>query len=302
MIWHIVKKDMKLSWHLVAAVAALQWVTIIVVTMLFNGNAAIRNLSIPLIIGGLIARGFLIIAVVHHDAIPGVRQDWLIRPIRRRDLLMAKLLFVLLAVQLPVFIGDLTASLATGFPVSASLFASTQRLFLQMLLLNLPFLALASVTRNLLEVVSGAVLIGMSAAVIVAPAPAALQPTVRSGISWVPLEAAGAVLIAGAMLVLALQYFQRRSFLSRLFVGVITVLATLTQFIPWRPAFALQAALTHSPGSSSAIALNFDPAAGKLQQPAGAVTLDDLPLLKGGQEISRIYLPLQLTGQPADSK
>jgi hypothetical protein len=171
-----------------------------------------------------------------------------------------------------------------------------------MLVLNLPFLALASVTRNLLEAVSGAVLVGLGAAVMVGLAPATLQPTVRSGISWVPLEATGGVVIAGSILVLVLQYFQRRSFASRFSIGVITILAALIQFMPWRPAFGVQVALSHSPGSSSAIALDFDPAAGKLKQPTGAVSLDDVSFLKGGEEISRIYLPLRLTGQPVNSK
>jgi hypothetical protein len=171
-----------------------------------------------------------------------------------------------------------------------------------MLLLNLPFLALASVTRNFLEVVSAAVLVGLTAALLLGPAPVALQPTVRTGISWISLGATSVVLISGAVLVLALQYFRRRSSLSRLAIGCITVLAALTQFMPWRPAFALQAALSHTPGSARTIAFEFDPAAGRRPQPAGAFATDDASLLKGGEEITRVYLPLKLTGLPADSK
>jgi hypothetical protein len=40
----------------------------------------------------------LIAALVHQDGLVGVRQDWLERPIRRRDLFAAKVLFVVLAV------------------------------------------------------------------------------------------------------------------------------------------------------------------------------------------------------------
>jgi hypothetical protein len=50
---------------------------------------------------------FCIAAVVQLDAIPGVRQDWLVRPLERRNLLLAKLLFVVLAVLLPILATDL---------------------------------------------------------------------------------------------------------------------------------------------------------------------------------------------------
>src|SRR2546423_5869145 len=44
---------------------------------------------------------FLIAAIVHVEAIPGVRQDWLVRPIRRGNLLLEKFLFVVLMVGGP---------------------------------------------------------------------------------------------------------------------------------------------------------------------------------------------------------
>jgi hypothetical protein len=58
---------------------------------------------------------FLITAAVHLDAVPGVRQDWLIRPIRRRDLMLAKLLFAALAVQAPILVANTAAFLISGF-------------------------------------------------------------------------------------------------------------------------------------------------------------------------------------------
>ena len=55
-----------------------------------------------------LASSFLIVAIVQQDAIPGVRQDWLVRPIRRRDLFLAKMLGVLLMALLPIFAADLS--------------------------------------------------------------------------------------------------------------------------------------------------------------------------------------------------
>jgi hypothetical protein len=43
----------------------------------------------------------LVVAVVQQDVLPGISQDWLVRPIRRSDLLRAKLTFMVLFVQGP---------------------------------------------------------------------------------------------------------------------------------------------------------------------------------------------------------
>ena len=78
MIWHIFKKDVRLTWHLAAAAAGLHWTTITVATKMFNGFYALKpppSVAL-LLVGGLVATGFVIIAAVQHDAIPGVRQDW----------------------------------------------------------------------------------------------------------------------------------------------------------------------------------------------------------------------------------
>ena len=47
-----------------------------------------------------------VVLAMHQDPIPGARQDWLVRPIRRMDLAAAKLLFVLLMVQAPLLVVD----------------------------------------------------------------------------------------------------------------------------------------------------------------------------------------------------
>src|SRR5689334_19378146 len=102
MIWHIFKKDLRLLWRLALGLASVQCLETL---LIYESDMGVPNLAqmfrvldaITLLGGGL-----LIAAAVHQDAIPGVRQDWLVRPIRRVDLLAAKLLFVVLMVGLPV--------------------------------------------------------------------------------------------------------------------------------------------------------------------------------------------------------
>ena len=71
------------------------------------------------------AAATVITLVVHQDPIPGISQDWLTRPIKRRDLFLAKLLFVVLFVQGPWWVTDLVQGLAPGFPFGESAAAAT---------------------------------------------------------------------------------------------------------------------------------------------------------------------------------
>jgi hypothetical protein len=311
MIWHIFKKDVKLSWRLGAAVALLHWASIMAAFMMLtatSGPAALkaRNLAGMLIIGGLIAKGFIITAVVHNDAIPGVRQDWLVRPLRRRDLMLAKVLFVLVMVQLPVFLGDVTALVTIrGVSVSSALIAALERFAIQMLVINLPFLAVAAITRNFLEVVSVAVVLGLSGATVIGLTPntSPIVPLSRTGLYWIVMLAASIVLVVGGVAVMCLQYFQRRTILARIFTGATTTLFLFTPFIPWQPAFAVQRALANDPGANRNLNVSFDPAAGRFRPPAGSLSPDMVVAVLRGQadEMARAYLPLRVTGLPADS-
>src|ERR1700674_4524461 len=93
----------------------------------------------------------LIAAVVHQDAVPGARQDWLARPIQRKDLLLAKFLFVLLAVHGPMLLADLFRGLANGFSFGPSLAAALSRGLFVLVTFSVPLFAFASLTRNTME-------------------------------------------------------------------------------------------------------------------------------------------------------
>src|SRR5579863_5703093 len=88
-IKHILRKDFKLLWPLVLLVTVLQfllgWLSFR--WGFFGEDLAARSLYPILGVSWYVGIVALIVAVVHQDAIPGVSQDWLIRPIARRDLL-----------------------------------------------------------------------------------------------------------------------------------------------------------------------------------------------------------------------
>lgn len=101
MVWHIFKKDWKLMWKSATMVIALQLVfAFIQLRVVFeNGNDSLRELRQLVLIVWLIASVIWVVMLVHQDALPGTRQDWLTRPIRRTDVLLAKAMFAVLVVQ-----------------------------------------------------------------------------------------------------------------------------------------------------------------------------------------------------------
>src|SRR5665213_4439917 len=155
MVWHILKKDWKLLRWMVVAVALINTAYRVLPSFVggyengYNRHANMVGLFQPV---SFLATAILIALAVHQDAIPGLRQDWLIRPIARRDLLFSKLLFVVLLVRLPVFAAGIAAGLTAGVPLGPSVAASLSSNLLMLLAFDLPVLAFAAFTRNLIDI------------------------------------------------------------------------------------------------------------------------------------------------------
>jgi hypothetical protein len=315
MIWHIFKKDLKILWPFALLVAVFHSATLALAVMGgITGNpqnpavTLLRNL----VFAGPLASGLLIAAAVHLDAIPGLRQDWLVRPIRRRDLMLAKLLFAALAVQSPILIVNAAAFLIGGFSPLSSLNNAAQHSLLQMLAINVPFVALASITRNLLELVSGAFALGciyVIPVVLLTPGGAVIdvEPVIRSGLGWTLYLSAAFIAFVGAALVLWFQYFSRRTKRSWVLAGCVTVCFILAWALPWRFVFSMQRLLQKDPVSSQAITLKFDPEAGRFHTPSGGVTAEDardILLRENRPDLAvtiPVYLPVSVAGLPPDS-
>ena len=127
MVWHIFKKDWKLAWGFVLAVASLHWMAAFVKSRLgvAGENEALTMLSQVLPGLSIFGSMFLTTAIVHLDAIPGVKQDWLARPIPRGSLLREKFLFVIATVCGPMFVGNLFLGVANGFGFRSAFFQAT---------------------------------------------------------------------------------------------------------------------------------------------------------------------------------
>jgi hypothetical protein len=269
MIGHILKKDWKLLWPMVVLVAAIQvgyeWAAWS--SGLLEHKTGAEALLRPLMLAWFIGIAALSAAVVQQDAVPGVDQDWLIRPLHRTDLLLAKLIFLALTISAPMFILNLAHALAMGMPVAPSLTAVLSKELFIFTCFIIPVAALASTTRNLTElIILGAALLVIFAvslslsAYIAGPA---WCPTCHTGMAWLQhlLQHVGTLL--GAIVILCTQYYWRRSAVAR---GLALVGAASLVFmqIPWSAAFAIERWLSEPSGEASAIALELGKEAPRL--------------------------------------
>jgi hypothetical protein len=327
MMRHIIRKDWKLLWPLVLLVALLQfllgWLSF---RWGFFGEDLAARALYPALGGawyvGIVA---LIVAVVHQDAVPGISQDWLIRPLARRDLLCAKLLFIIATISVPMLIMDLVDANAAGFSLTESLGHTAFKEIYVLVTLLVPLLALASVTENWPQVLAGSVILLVLYSFCLIGASLAFGPgrcpTCGTGMKWIQSIIDHFAVLIGAVAILRLQYFRRRTLLSRGIIVVGVVLFALVQ-LPWAPAFAIEQRLSPDAPDAVSVDTSFDAAANAATMgpersvPTAGAGRVARQLLNGNTDAAATYLnrrahpenqplafelPLRITGVPKDA-
>ncbi len=245
MIWPIFKKDWTLLWPLAVLVTLIQivleWAFYRV--NYFGSSDIARELLGLLTPAWYIGTMALAVGVVHEDTIPGVDQDWLIRPVNRSHLLLAKMLFVLATVCVPMLVVNLLDELALGFPFAPSLGGALYKEAYLFVCLLVPAMALGSVSRNMadLVVLVGGLVVLYAASLWVTAMLFGTDwcPTCDTSIEWIPHLLQHAGVLVGAGIVLTLQYYRRVTRVSRLVLAAGVVLLVVAQ-LPWNAAFAIQ--------------------------------------------------------------
>lgn len=305
MVWHIFKKDWKLLWAFVITVASLHWIAAFIMFKLglFGEDPMLEMLSETVPILAFFGSMFLIAAIVHLEAIPGTRQDWLTRPIPRGRLLLEKLLFVVIMVEGPIFAGSLFQGLANGFSWRSSLLSATSYIILLLFFLILPIFAFASVTKNMTEAFIFACgctfIIGAFLTVadyMNASAHGTLVAVTHSGIGWIGEVFRFALVALAAGVILGLQYFRRKTITSRFLVIAFGLLLLTSQFLPWKPAFAIEERLSPKPGAGASTEVTFSQGAGKFKSPSGLVVASENGQRRGSNDNAEVFLPLQIAG------
>lgn len=313
MIWHIFRKDLKLLWPFGIAAAILQFAIVAVHLKLgvFEEQPVFSSLLLLLESVMYFGVAVLVAALVHEDSIVGSRQDWLVRPIRRRDLLAAKLLFLLLAVQLPLLLAAIIGGVANGFPFSASFFAALSQNLYFLIGFTLPIFAFVSLTGSIAEALGTAVVLVVACilgteALILPMSGSPLGPTSGTGMAWIPLTWRFAVYFVAAVAILVLQYFRRATRASRMVLAAAVVICLFTELVPWNPVFAWQKVTAPAPRVADSIEVYFDPTPGHFQSAAQSSVARSAAIFRPVQrnemsEDTVLHIPLVFSGIPSGS-
>jgi hypothetical protein len=315
MVWHIFKKDWKLLWVFVITVASLHWIAAFIIFRvgLFGEDAMFEDAMLEMLTRtvpqlAFFGSMFLIAAIVHLETIPGARQDWLTRPIPRGGLLLEKLLFAIIMVEGPIFAANLFLGLANGFSWRSSLVSATSYVIFLLFFLILPIFAFASVTKNMTEAFIFACGCTFIMGVFLtlfdhmnASAHGTLVPVTHSGVGWIGEVFRFALVAVAASMILGLQYFRRKTVTARLLLIAFGLLLLTSQFLPWRPAFAIEERLSQKPGAGAGTEVTFDQVRGKFKSPSGLVASSENSQRRGGEDNAEVFLPLQIAGVRNDA-
>ena len=308
MVWHIFKKDWKLLGAFVVMVALLYGVSAWVFYRrgLFSEDETLEFLSEYLPRLAFFGSAFLIVAIVHLEAMPGIRQDWLTRPIPRGLLLLEKFLFLLVTVEGPVFAANLALGLANGFSMKSSVFEAMVYIAFLLFFLVLPFFAFASVTRNMTE----AFIFGCGCTFIIAvfltltgmwdfASHHTLLTVKQSGIGWIGEVLRIGMVIVAAGVILGVQYFRRKTMPARVLLICFGLLLLVSFYLPWKPAFAMETRFSPRPGTADTVNVAFDSAQERYRPASGLSASDENGRRR--ENDANVFLPVRVTGTGNDA-
>lgn len=207
----------------------------------------------------------LALALFQLDSAVSLVDDWLGRPVPRREMVTAKLAFLVLVIYLPNVVSTFVVDLCTG----ASLAESLQDSLLiqdEYFPLVIPVVLItAVVTRTLVQGIG--VLIALFVCLFLLPAPFVRAPgplnphigdaLLNNGMGWMVMTPAKVLPLLLAALGLWLVYWRRRIVAARMLVVAIagtTLLAFLVPMwlLPWSAVFAAQNTLEGSSAPANA--------------------------------------------------
>ncbi|MGA2181961.1 MAG: hypothetical protein ABSH47_02950 [Bryobacteraceae bacterium] len=295
---HILRKDSRRFAYeicvLVALTIAFAWSQIV------NDVYTAGALSDYLRLAGAvlpIAWWYVISLLIHEESLIGDRQFWVTRPYSRGRLFAAKALFVVLFMNVPLLLAGFVILAAAGFQPLAYL---PNFFWMQLVLvatLILPPLALASLTRTLVQfalTILGTLACFIVLTLVIGGVQSSIHQVYQSkGLAWAGGLASSLLLVAPALLILLLQWATRRRWVA---VGAgiaLFLLLDLTQSsLSWRLGTAVQSRMFGERGAeSTTVTLN----AGDVTPDSWAETHEGVALAVGFRVI---HIPAGETAAP----
>jgi hypothetical protein len=227
MIWHILRKDLRL----------LRWPTALVVLLLaplaqldawrydYEAGLAetVLNILVPL------AWSLLIALAVQQEPLISDTAFWLSKPYRRGALLASKVLFAVIAVHAPLLLAHAVILAVHGFsPFASALLWKQAQVFLAV---TIPSLAIASVTSSLASFSWCALAVG--AVAFVADSALIGRRNPYGPTDWIPLALVAGLVALGGLVLIAMQYARRTRWVARSIGCAIAAAAVvLYTFVP----------------------------------------------------------------------
>jgi hypothetical protein len=288
MIWRIVRKDLRLLWPLAAGVVALQVLNAVVALRLgiYGEPQSLMNTRPLLDLVIAASSALLVVVLVHQERLVGGVQDWLVRPFRRSDVLLAKLLFMSLVVVVPQAFLSFAVGLIQQRPIVDTIVATVEAAVIAFAG-QLPIVMIAALAGTLLEAIVGVLVL----AILTYPLFVTFSPfLVLTGspvlFPWMQLVLRVVLALGAAAVILPLQYSERRTTLARGAFVAVLLLYGVSLFSPWSAVFAAQQIVSPDRSSANAVELSFDPTLGPYR--VGRFFVPD----------GQVYLPLKVSGLP----
>jgi len=286
-VMNILRKDVRRLWLEILLVlggtAVFVWVSGRPWPLIENGSSEWRGgalygmqdqVWLPLLWWLLIARA------VHQERLVGDRQFWTTRPYSWRSLAAEKALFITLFVVVPGTLADCILLHIAGFSPWSYVPQLLGRQGMIILLLLLPALATAAVTRNLWQFAVAGLCFFAFWILVIRPQPEA--------VIWFRFAFILAIGIAAALAAIFLQYARRGTAVARsLMIGTFAV-CVIVSVTPLPDALVY----LRYPAGPTAIHFAFDPAPARMETATYSPLPEPIPL----------DLPLQMEGLPAGSE
>jgi hypothetical protein len=210
------------------------------------------------------AAWFLIGRVMHAEPLPGDRHFWLTRPYRRGALVAAKALYIAAFVLLPLFVAQ-TVILASSGLLGGSIAGLLWNQLLVTMVFILPAVALASLTRNVVQYALATVAAGALAAFVFG---AGVSPRLGP-FEWVRHSLGVVELALLAAPIVAIQFLWRRWRMSAaVAAGGAVVLPFAYWALPLPMALGVQAADMEAAPDTFSVALGAPPPVDPDEPPA----------------------------------